>query len=235
MVKNAGRASGDASARSETTEVLMSQSVDPRLLEVICARLCHDLVGPISAIGNGVELVTEFGEDMRGEALALIAQSASEAARRLQFFRVAFGSAAGNEGHSVPLREVRARALALPLGGRVTVDWPEAIDAGPELSRPAIKLLLSLFLIAVDATAGNGTVRVQIGAGGTFDVLADGAKAVLDPDVTRALAGRLPSAEATPRTAVAVHGHIFATEAAVAVDVRADTGRVTISVRPRPR
>ncbi|HTI85648.1 MAG TPA: histidine phosphotransferase family protein, partial [Alphaproteobacteria bacterium] len=177
----------------------MSQSVDPRLLELICARLCHDLVGPISAIGNGVELVTEFGEDMRGEALALIAQSASEAARRLQFFRVAFGSAAGSDGNSVPLREVRTRALALPLGGRVSVDWPEAAGQAPELTRPALKLLLSLFLIAVDATAGNGTVRIQFGPGGTFDMIAEGPKASLDPDVARALAGELPSSEATPR------------------------------------
>jgi histidine phosphotransferase ChpT len=213
----------------------MPQSVDARLLELICARLCHDLVGPISAIGNGVELVTEFGEDMRGEALALIAQSASEAARRLQFFRVAFGSGAGSDGHTVPLREVRARALGLPLGGRVSVDWPETTGAGPELSRAALKLLLSLFLIAVDATAGNGTVRVQFGAGGAFDVVAEGAKANLDPDVVRALAGELPSVEATPRTAVAVHGHIFAMEAGLAVAVRGDPQRVAISARPGPR
>jgi histidine phosphotransferase ChpT len=212
----------------------MSQSVDPRLLELICARLCHDLVGPISAIGNGVELVTEFGEDMRGEALALIAQSASEAARRLQFFRVAFGSAAGSDGHSVPLREVRARAVALPLGGRVTVDWPETAGAGSELSRPTLKVLLSLFLIAVDATAGNGTVHLQFGPGGAFDMIAEGAKAALDPDVARALAGGLPSSEATPKTAVAVHGHIFATVAGIALGVRGDPQRVTFSARPGP-
>ncbi|MGE5537871.1 MAG: histidine phosphotransferase family protein [Gemmatimonas sp.] len=211
----------------------MPQSIDARLLELICARLCHDLVGPVSAIGNGVELVTEFGEDMRGEALALIAQSASEAARRLQFFRVAFGSAAGGDGQSLPLREVRTRALALPLGGRVTVDWPESSGLDPALSRPATKVLLSLFLTAVDGAAGTGTVHLHIAPAGTaFDVSAAGAKAALDADVVRALAGELPAAEASPRTAVAVHAHIFAREAGLALAVRNDPGRITISARP---
>ena len=138
----------------------MGQPIDARLLELICARLCHDLVGPVSAIGNGVELVTEFGEEMRGEALALIAQSASEAAHRLQFFRITFGSAAGADGRGIPVAEGRARALALPLGGRINVDWPNSTP-GVELERGVLKLLLNLFMIAADAVAGNGTVRVR--------------------------------------------------------------------------
>jgi hypothetical protein len=95
----------------------MGQSIDARLLELISARLCHDLVGPVSAIGNGVELVTEFGEDMRGEALALIAQSAAEAANRLQFFRIAFGSAAGADGRGCRLRKVELGRLRCRLVG----------------------------------------------------------------------------------------------------------------------
>lgn len=212
----------------------MAQSIDARLLELICARLCHDLVGPVSAISNGVELVTEFGEDMRGEALALIAQSASEAARRLQFFRVAFGSAAGADGRSIPLAEARARALALPLGGRVSLEWPERTEGtDPELSRAALKLLLNLFLIAVDAAAGTGTVRVRVdGSGGSlFDVSADGARASLGDDVRQALDGALTAAEATPKTAVAIHAGVLATEAGVALAVVAEPGRVVLSVR----
>jgi histidine phosphotransferase ChpT len=213
----------------------MAQPIDARLLELICARLCHDLVGPVSAIGNGVELVTEFGEDMRGEALALIAQSASEAARRLQFFRIAFGSAAGADGRSIPLAEARTRALALPLGGRVTLDWPDCpADADPELSRTALKLLLNLFLVAVDAACGTGTVRVRVpvAGGALFEVAADGARAKLGEDVDGALNGRLTAAEATPKTAVAIHARVLAAEAGLAVVVTAGDGRVSLVGRP---
>jgi histidine phosphotransferase ChpT len=211
----------------------MAQPIDARLLELICARLCHDLVGPVSAISNGVELVTEFGEDMRGEALALIAQSASEAARRLQFFRVAFGSAAGADGRSIPLAEARARAVGLPLGGRVSLEWPEPpAGSDPELPRAALKLLLNLFLIAVDAAVGNGTVRVRVGgtADALFELTAEGARANLADDVRQALDGRLTAAEATPKTAVAIHSRVLATEAGVAVAIVAEPGRVVLSV-----
>jgi histidine phosphotransferase ChpT len=188
----------------------------------------------VSAISNGVELVTEFGEDMRGEALALIAQSAAEASHRLQFFRVAFGSAAGADGRSIPLAEARTRALALPLGGRVTVDWPEGRPGSDrELTRAALKLLLNLFLIAVDAAAGTGTVRVRVDgtAGALFEVLADGARTVLADEVRHALEGRLTAAEATPRTAVAIHARTLAAEAGAAVGIAAESGRVAFTVR----
>jgi histidine phosphotransferase ChpT len=210
----------------------MAQSVDARLLELICARLCHDLVGPVSAISNGVELVTEFGEDMRGEALALIAQSASEAAHRLQFFRVAFGSAAGADGRSLPLAEARSRAMALPLGGRVSLDWPDVGPASdPELSRAALKLLLNLFLLAVDAAAGTGTVRVRIAgpSGARFEVSAEGPRANLADELRDGLEGRLDAAAASPKTAVAIHARMLAAEAGVEVRITADVGRVVFA------
>jgi histidine phosphotransferase ChpT len=194
----------------------MVQPIDARLLELICARMCHDLVGPVSAIGNGVELVTEFGEDMRGEALALIAQSAAEAARRLQFFRVAFGSAAGGDGRSIPLAEARTRAMALPLGGRVSLDWPERpAGTDPELSRAALKLVLNLFLIAVDAAAGTGAVRVRV-TGEGFEVIADGAKVGLSDDVALGLA---------------IYARTLAADAEMALTVAAAAGRVSLSAR----
>jgi histidine phosphotransferase ChpT len=212
----------------------MAQSVDARLLELICARLCHDLVGPVSAISNGAELVTEFGEDMRGEALALIAQSASEASYRLQFFRVAFGSAAGADGRGIPLAEARTRALALPLGGRVGVDWPEVRPGSDrELPRAALKLLLNLFLIAVDAAAGTGIVRVRIdgAAGALFEVTADGARAHLADEVHHALDGQLTAAEATPKTAVAIYARMLAAEAGAILSIATESGRVAFTVR----
>jgi len=212
----------------------MTQEVDARLIELLCARLCHDLVGPVSAIGNGMELVTEFGEEMRGEALALIAQSASEAARRLQFFRVAFGSAAGADGRSIPIAEARARAIALPLGGKVRLEWPEVAAGGePEFSRAAVKLLLNLILVAVDAVSGSGTVRVQLsppGGSDLFAIVVEGPRANLGDDMTRSLAGSMEAAN-SPRTAVALLAHVLAEEAGAVLGTAEEPGRVSFTVR----
>ncbi len=71
----------------------MDVKVDPRVIELLCSRLCHDLISPVSAINNGFELIAEFGDEMRGEAMSLMGDSAREAARRLKFFRIAFGAA----------------------------------------------------------------------------------------------------------------------------------------------
>jgi histidine phosphotransferase ChpT len=210
----------------------MAEAVDPRLIELLCARLCHDLVGPVSAVGNGVELVTEFGEEMRGEALGLIAQSASEASRRLQYFRVAFGSAAGADGRAIPLAEARQRAIGLPLGGKVRLDWPEVAPGTPlELSRPELKLLLNLLLLAVDAASGNGTVHVCVAPseGHAFELVAESPRADLNDDVAAALAGTLEGAN--PRTAVAAYARVLARDAGLAVVAAEEQGRVSFSAR----
>ncbi len=70
----------------------MDQRIEPRLFELLNARLCHNLISPVSAINNGIELILELADDPGGEALGLVATSAKETARQLQFFRLAFGS-----------------------------------------------------------------------------------------------------------------------------------------------
>jgi histidine phosphotransferase ChpT len=67
----------------------MDIQLDSRVTELLCARLCHDLIGPIAAVNNGVELVRDYGDEMQGEALALIGESANKASQLLQFYRVA--------------------------------------------------------------------------------------------------------------------------------------------------
>jgi hypothetical protein len=121
--------------------------------------------------------------------------------------------------------------MALPLGGRVSLDWPERpAGTDPELSRAALKLVLNLFLIAVDAAAGTGAVRVRV-TGEGFEVIADGAKVSLSDDVALGLEGRLTATEATPRTAVAIYARTLAADAEMALTVAAAAGRVSLSAR----
>ena len=94
-----------------------------RIAGLLASRLCHDLVGPLGAVSNGLELIAE--EDaMAKEALGLAQRSAKRASSRLQFFRYAFGAAGGeaNFGHG----EARPVVLNLLNNGDIAIDWPEA-------------------------------------------------------------------------------------------------------------
>ena len=71
----------------------MDASEALRIAELLASRLCHDLVSPVGAVGSGIELLREFGEDPGGDAMTLVEQSARLATERLQFFRIAFGQA----------------------------------------------------------------------------------------------------------------------------------------------
>src|ERR1700691_3022054 len=73
----------------------MSRPIELRVLELLAARLCHDLIGPVSAIANGVELLADDDAGFAADALALVADSSRKAGRRLQFYRFAYGFGAG--------------------------------------------------------------------------------------------------------------------------------------------
>ena len=86
----------------------MSPTIDLHVAELLASRLCHDMVSPVGAVKTGVELFAEYGDDAEGETMALITQSALQASEKLQFFRLAYGSA-GNTASGVSV----ADALAL--------------------------------------------------------------------------------------------------------------------------
>ncbi|PZO79948.1 MAG: histidine phosphotransferase [Sphingomonas hengshuiensis] len=169
---------------------------------LLCSRLCHDLLSPVGALNNGLELLAdEHDPDMRARCLELLADSARASANKLKFFRLAFG-AAGGLGDSIDTREARA-ALEGLFGDnhRVNLGW--MVDA-PSLPKPAVKVLLNLALIAGDALVRGG--QLDIGAertAGGIDIAvrADGQRIVLDAELRGALLG--DAAMMTPRAAAA--------------------------------
>ncbi len=157
----------------------MDLQLDSRVAELLCARLCHDVIRPVTAINNGVELVTEFGDEMRGEALELIGESAKKAADLIQLYRVAFGSAGGSAGGSdstgAGLDEARARAIDALASDKITVDWP-AVGGGEDAAMPgmAVKLVINMVMLGVEVLPGAGEVEVRIepGAPGWVEITA---------------------------------------------------------------
>jgi len=174
------------------------------LASLLCSRLCHDLLSPVGALSNGLELLAEERDpEMRKRCMELLEQSARTSADKLKFFRLAFG-AAGGFGEAVSVEEPKALIEALVAGNaRITLNW--ALGTG-SLPKPAVKVLLNLAHIAIDALVRGGTLdigaEVRDGAS-EIVVRAAGPKIAFDPVIGRALDGKLGTGELSSRTAPA--------------------------------
>ena len=185
----------------------------PDLASLLCSRLCHDMLSPVGALSNGLELLAEEKDPaMRQKCFELLEQSARISADKLRFFRLAFG-AAGGFGDMVPLDEPRALIDALVgNNGRIQANWALA---GNSLPKPAVKTLLNLALIGIEALVRGGTLDIAAelrtakndgdGAKPCSEIVirASGARVVFDRYVGLALEGALPAEELSSRTAPA--------------------------------
>ncbi|MBC2651413.1 histidine phosphotransferase [Novosphingobium flavum] len=180
----------------------MNNSLD--LAAMLCSRLCHDMLSPVGALTNGLELFADEKDPaMRGRIVELLEQSAKTSADKLKFFRLAFG-AAGGFGEMVPVDEARAVIDAL-IGnnGRIEARWALS---GNALPKPAIKMLLNLAMIGIEALVRGGTLDLgaELREGETEIVIrAAGPRVAFDPLVGKALEGTLDPAELSSRTAPA--------------------------------
>lgn len=163
---------------------------DVRIGEALAARLCHELVSPVGAIANGVEILAEDA-GFAADAATLIGQSAGEAARRLQFYRLAYGALS-------PLGADAARQATLELfkEGRCRCDWPAA---SPPIPSDFVKLAMNLLLLASTALPRGGVVAPLWGDTGLV-VTARGQGARLDGDLEMLLSPELEAAEINPKT-----------------------------------
>jgi histidine phosphotransferase ChpT len=191
----------------------MTNQVD--FASLLCSRLCHDLLSPVGALNNGIELLTdEHDPEMRARCLELLAESARASANKLKFFRLAFG-AAGGFGDVVDTREAKAAIEGLIGEGKIVLGW---MVAEPSLPKTAIKVLLNLALIAGDALVRGG--RLDIGAeAGEIVIRAEGPRLVLDSELKDALLGWTNEEALTPRAAAAWLVHKLASEAGGNVQV----------------
>ena len=182
------------------------QSID--LAAMLCSRLCHDMLSPVGALSNGLELLAmETDPEMRANVVELLEQSAHVSTSKLKFFRLAFG-AAGGFGDRVEVTEPQALIEALVTdNGKVSLNWA--------LAKPAVKVLLNFAQIAIDALVRGGTL--DIGAerrDGACEIVvrAAGPKIAFDETIGRALDGSLDRSDLTSRTAAAHMIHLLASE-----------------------
>ena len=184
------------------------------LASLLCSRLCHDLMSPIGALNNGIELLAdETDPDMREKCLELLADSARASANKLKFFRLAFG-AAGGFGEEIDTHEAEI-ALEGLFGPerRIELGW---VVKDEKLPKGAVKLLLNLAMLAGDALVRGG--RLDVGAerrNGEVElaVRAEGPRILLDPSLRDTLANGVDGGTVEPRAAGAWLAHNLVTEA----------------------
>ena len=157
---------------------------------LLCSRLCHDLLSPVGAMNNGLELLADENDpDMRERVIELLADSARASADRLKFFRLAFG-AGGGFGETLDANEVRVAVEGLVRGNaRIALGW--MVEA-PAIPKTAAKILLNLVMVAFDALVRGGRLDVGV-EGGEVVVRAEGPRIVLDAEIRQVLgAGQGP-------------------------------------------
>lgn len=156
-----------------------------QLATLVGSRLCHDLISPIGAIQNGLELLALGGHDASGPEMALIQESCDNATARIRFFRVAFGSAGSSQ--MMGRREVVSTFESLLSETRYRVDWH--IDE--ELPRAEVQLAFLAFLCCESALPQGGTVRFDRDAAG-WSVQAEGPRVKAEQRLWDYLNGAAP-------------------------------------------
>jgi len=196
------------------------------LAALLCSRVCHDLISPVGAIVNGLEVLEEDkDEETKTFALDLIKKSARQASAKLQFCRLAFG-AAGSAGAQIELGDAEKAARGLIEDAKTTIVWnlPRELVA-----KNRAKLLLNMLLVAAGAIPRGGTLMVDP-AGAGFCITAAGLNARLSPAAADLLAGS-PSQTVDAHAIQPVYTGILARDCGLTVAVASTPEAVTVAAR----
>jgi histidine phosphotransferase ChpT len=194
------------------------------LAALLCSRVCHDLISPVGAIINGLEVMEEDkDEETKTFALDLIKKSANQASAKLQFCRLAFG-AAGSAGAQIELGDAEKVARGLLEDGKITLIWnlPRELVA-----KNRVKLLLNMLLVAGGAIPRGGTLRAEA-TGDGYQVIARGLNARLAPAMVDLLAGN-PAETVNAHAIQPIYTGILARDCGLAVSAKLEGDAVVVT------
>jgi histidine phosphotransferase ChpT len=194
--------------------------IDIRVCELLAARLCHDMAGPVAAIANGAELLGDDDPDFAREAATLIGDSARTAARRLQLFRYVFGFSHGAHAGPPP----HALASEYFVGSAIECDYPDAVrELEPEWQRLACGLLF----VGAEGLPRGGQLALNTAPGGLL--LAGTGEGAGPPAESRAALARIaPVTELTARSVCAYFAALLAEGLDRRLTFTAEPGRFEI-------
>lgn len=180
----------------------MSRAIELRVVELLAARLCHDLIGPVAAIANGVELLGEDDPDFVRDAVALVGDSARKANARLQFYRFAYGFSGGGMTGPAP-HQLAAEFFAETA---IKCDYGAAVRGLPVEQQ---KLACAMLAVAGEGLPRGGGLALRVGTSGP-EVEASGEGTGPSPEARAAVALAAPVATLTSRTVGAYFAGLLA-------------------------
>jgi histidine phosphotransferase ChpT len=199
------------------------------LAALLCSRVCHDVISPVGAIVNGLEVLEDDqDESMREFALELIGKSARQASARLKFARIAFG-AAGSAGASIDLADAESVAKGMFADEKTKLEWraPQAL-----FPKNKVKLLLNLVMITTSAIPRGGLIDVTVSGQGeapTFVLKAKGSHARIPPHVVELLAGEPENGTVDAHGILAYYAGLVARAAGMGVRFTIEGDEVTVT------
>lgn len=205
-----------------------------RLAELLCTRLCHDLTGPIGAVNNGAEFLSEEGFNLQGQAVELITSSAFSAVTRLQFYRSAYGRM--KDHGEANLTEKQKLAADFFSDTKVALDWPETHTeaAGVPVSLKMARLIYNLMIIAAGALIRGGSVAVRIAQAADgkkhVTVSAEGPGLKWDPEMDKILSGQMTVADLNPKNVQMYLTKRFADEISAQFTCRMDGEKMLLEL-----
>ena len=206
------------------------------LAALLCSRVCHDVISPVGAIINGLEVLDgEQDEEMRAVAMELIKRSAISASARLQFCRLAFG-AAGSFGASIDTGDAEKVARDIFANDRTILQW---IGRRRVASRNSVKLLLNMCLVAAGSVPRGGVVTVEISGEGEEDAMmirveAKGSNAKLSHGAADILTGNSSAETIDGRSIQLYFTTLLARECQVTLDAATSPEAVVLTATPAP-
>lgn len=213
----------------------MSHATDISSLDLaalLASRVCHDIISPVGAITNGLEVLEEeSSEEMRSFAMDLIKKSARQASAKLQFARLAFG-AAGSAGAEIDLGDAENVARGFMAGEKANLEWTAVRVLMP---KNKVKLLLNLLLIATHAVPRGGTIHITVtgmASAPTFSIACSGLNARIPPHVEAHLSGELGDSVPDAHMVQPIYAGLLARAADMTVKVVKDGETVVFTAEP---
>lgn len=203
------------------------------LAALLCSRVCHDMINPVGALINGLEVLDgDPDAEMQSIALDLVKKSAAAASAKLQFCRMAYG-AAGSAAAMIDLGEAEKVARGLFCDERTKLQWTTERVLMP---KNKVKLILNLCVVGAAAIPRGGMVSVSAdGSGDQIVVSADGRNASLSVESQEHLAGKGDLTAVDSRAIQAHYTGLLAKAAAMRLDIVQADARVTIVALPVTR
>ena len=197
------------------------------LSALLCARICHDLISPIGALGTAVEILDDGDNvEMHEDALELVRTASRQASAKLKFLRLAFG-AAGSAPGVIATSEVIQLSDDMFADSKPDIVWDIDSDG---IDKNQARILLNLMMLAIQAAPRGGTVTVSgrgQGAGAAFTLASDGPKTRLDAAIAKAIGGKAPEDGFDGRSIQPLYASLLARDIGGTVSASAEQSVIT--------